>query len=246
MMIIPAIDLRGGRCVRLFQGDFEQETEYSNDPAALARRYANMGFDYLHVVDLDGARDGSQSNQECVTAICSSSTMSVQLGGGIRNSATVARWLKAGVAKCVIGSAAVTEPDLVKDWMREFSAERIVIALDVNIDQQGMPMLATHGWSIASDVVLWDCVDDYLEAGLMHVLCTDIARDGTLSGPNIELYREFVGRYPEIQLQASGGVRDIEDLAITAETGAAATITGRALLDGCISAKDISSFQPNA
>jgi phosphoribosylformimino-5-aminoimidazole carboxamide ribotide isomerase len=246
MNIIPAIDLHNGSCVRLYQGDFAQATTYSDDPAELARRFAGFGFSQLHVVDLDGAREGSQRNQDCVHAISRASDMSIQLGGGIRERATLERWFAAGVARCVLGSVAVTDPDRVKEWLDEFSSEQIVLALDVRIDDNGLPLLATHGWVQTSDLSLWDCLDDYAGYGLRHVLCTDVGRDGALCGPNLELYRELVERYPAISLQASGGVRNIEDLALAAQTGAAGAITGRALLDGRISPQEIASFQQNA
>lgn len=246
MIILPAIDLKDGCCVRLYQGDFNQVTEYSNNPVNLARKIAGMGFDSLHVVDLDGAREGSQQNQVSVQAIVRASAMSIQLGGGIRDTATLERWFDAGVAKCVLGSVAVTHPERVINWIEKFSADRIVLALDVKLDASGTAKLATQGWTRTTDMNLWDCVDRYLQHGLLHVLCTDIGRDGALSGPNLELYREFVRRYPSLHLQASGGVRNIEDIIATAQTGAAAAITGRALLDGRISQQDINSFQQNA
>lgn len=246
MNIIPAIDLKEGRCVRLVQGDFDQVTEYSNDPAALAQKIENMGFDYLHVVDLDGARVGTQKNQQSIQAICEASSMSVQLGGGIREAATLEKWFNLGIKRCVVGSVAVTTPELVKDWLQSFGADRIVLALDVNIDSGGTPQLATHGWTQTTTISLWDCIEFYIENGLEHVLCTDIGRDGALSGPNFSLYRDFMQRYPMLGLQVSGGVRHIQDLKNAALTGAAAAITGRALLDGRISPQEIASFQQNA
>jgi len=246
MKIIPAIDLHKGSCVRLYQGDFTQATNYSNKPAELARQFSGFGFSHLHVVDLDGAREGSQRNQDCVHAIRRAADMSIQLGGGIRERATLVQWFGAGVARCVLGSVAVTDPDQVKGWLEEFSSEQIVLALDVRIDDKAMPRLATHGWVRSSNISLWDCLDSYAGSGLKHVLCTDVGRDGALCGPNLELYGEFVKRYPAISLQASGGVRNIEDLSLAAQTGAAAAITGRALLDGRISPQELASFQQNA
>ncbi len=246
MIIIPAIDLRGGQCVRLYQGDFEKVTVYSDDPASLAKNYAASGFRHLHIVDLDGARRGSQENQGCIQAISQASTMSVQLGGGIRDTTTLEHWFDAGVSRCVIGSVAVTNKDLVKSWLQSYTGDKIVLALDVRFDEQGIPRLSTHGWTQTSSISLWDAVDAYISYGLKHVLCTDISRDGALNGPNLELYEDFSSRYPQINLQASGGVRDINDLRKTALTGASAAITGRALLDGRISQRDIESFQQNA
>ena len=243
MKVIPAIDLRGGRCVRLLHGDFDRETHYSDAPADVARNFSGMGFDYLHVVDLDGARDGSQKNAASVVEIAAT-PMTIQIGGGVREASTVSRWLAAGAARVVVGSLAVTEPDTVKAWLREFSPDRIVLALDVKL-VDGTPLLATHGWTQTSDLDLYACIDTYLDVGLHHVLCTDVSRDGALSGPNVELYGEIKARYPSIELQASGGVSGIQDLDALAGAGADSAITGRALLDGRITAEEIASFRQN-
>ena len=241
-MVIPAIDMRDGNCVRLLRGEFDRQTEYSRDPTEVARNFESLGFSQLHVVDLDGARTGRQKNHGLVRQIRLQTAFMIQLGGGIRNADTLSNWLDAGVSRCVIGSLAVTEPDNVKRWIRQFGADKIVLALDARLDSDGTPVLATHGWTQATELSLWQCVDDYRSVGLRNVLCTDISRDGALSGPNIDLYREFIGRYPDIDLQASGGVRDISDLEALREAGASAAITGRALLDGRITREEIATF----
>ena len=245
MKIIPAIDLQGGKCVRLFQGDFKQTTHYSDDPVAVARRFAEMRTESLHVVDLDGARSGTQSNHEIIASIAADSGMSVQVGGGIRDRATVKRWLAAGVNRCVIGSLAITDPDAVKSWIVEFGGEHIVLALDVNIDA-GVPLITTHGWTRASDTSVYECIESYRELGLRHVLCTDVSRDGALAGPNIELYKTIMDSYPELLLQASGGVRNMQDLETLRDCGIPAAITGRALLDGNITTAEVLSFRQSA
>ncbi len=245
MKIIPAIDLKDGCCVRLFKGDFAQQTHYSAEPLVVARQFHDYGFRYLHVVDLDGAQSGQQINRDCVKQLVAESGLSVQLGGGIRDLDTVNAWLQAGVQRLVIGSLAVTESATVLAWMKEFGADRFVLALDCRCDDNGVPWLATHGWVRQSDVTLWDCFARYEDAGLRHVLCTDVSRDGAMSGPSVDLYREIRERYPAIELQASGGVRNISDLKDLRSLGAAGAITGRALLDGCITAQEIASFQQN-
>ena len=245
MNIIPAIDLQDGKCVRLLQGDFEQSTEYSNDPIKIARQYANLDTTQLHIVDLDGARTGTQVNRAIIAAIAAESRLSIQLGGGIRDRETVSNWLNSGVSRCVIGSLVLAEPDTVKSWLARFGKEHIVLAFDVRIDASGMPMISTQGWTRPSDTALFECIDDFLNAGLRHLLCTDISRDGSMTGPNIELYANIVERYPDLQLQASGGVRSIDDLEELRRIGVPAAITGRALLDGKISAAEISTFLRN-
>ena len=246
MIVIPAIDLKGGSCVRLYQGDFKRETRYVYDPANLARRYRDMGLEHLHVVDLDGALHGEQRHRTVVSSILDAAELVLQIGGGIRSRDAVRDWLDAGASRCVVGSMAVTEPQVVAQWFREFGAERIVLALDVRTTGDSPPALATHGWTRSSVVTLWECIDGYRCSGLKHVLCTDIRRDGALAGPNKLLYREFMQRYPEIGLQASGGVRDCGDLEELRALGCPAAITGRALLDGRITAEDVTSFLRNA
>ena len=242
MKIIPAIDLQDGKCVRLYQGDFDKRTEYSDDPAAIADDFQAMGFDDLHVVDLDGAKLGRQLNRETIAAIASESGLAVQLGGGIRDTETVSNWLAAGVSRCVTGSLAITEPSTVRNWITEFGPDRIVLALDIKFDESDSPMLVTHGWTRTADLDLWQCLDDYLQHNMKHVLCTDVSRDGAMTGPNLELYRDFIARYPTIRLQASGGVRHADALRLLDDLGANAAITGRALLDGKINTEELRPF----
>jgi phosphoribosylformimino-5-aminoimidazole carboxamide ribotide isomerase len=238
MRIIPAIDLQGGKCVRLYQGDFDKVTEYSDDPLAIAREFSALQVRNLHIVDLDGARTGSQQNQAIVAELSASTDLNVQVGGGIRDADTVTNWLERGVTRCVVGSVAVVEPDLVVDWLAHFGAAHIVIALDVSIGDDG-PVVATHGWTKSSGTSLWDCIDRLADAGMEHLLCTDISRDGAMAGPNFDLYADIHRRFPGLALQASGGVRDAADLERLRALGIPAAITGKALLDGRISAAEV-------
>jgi phosphoribosylformimino-5-aminoimidazole carboxamide ribotide isomerase len=242
MKVIPAIDLKDGSCVRLYRGEFDRKTEYSKDPVAVGMRFESLGFADLHLVDLDGARSGKQQNEAIVRALAGATGLKIQLGGGIRDEQTVAKWLNAGVDRCVVGSVAVTDPQRVRKWFGRFGADRIVLALDVRLREDGTPMLATHGWTQDADSTLWDVLEDYQQTGLEHVLCTDISRDGAMTGPGVELYVEFLQRFPGIKLQASGGVRNLRDLETLRDVGATAAITGRALLDGRISREEIASF----
>jgi phosphoribosylformimino-5-aminoimidazole carboxamide ribotide isomerase len=246
MKIIPAIDIKDGMCVRLFKGDFEKTTEYSTNPAEIGQRFSTLAVDDLHIVDLDGARTGTQQNHSIVSEIIAQSGLSVQLGGGIRESDDVVRWLEAGVARCVVGSAAIKKPETVQQWLREFGTDAIVLALDIKLNESRVPMLTTQGWTEDSGLSLWDCIDNYHDVGVRHVLCTDVARDGTMAGPNFKLYSDILARYPRLTLQASGGVRSIEDLHKLRGHGIPAAITGRALLDRKISAKEVASFRQSA
>lgn len=246
MNVIPAIDLKDGNCVRLYKGDFEQSTEYSNDPVAVAQRFADLRSTDLHIVDLDGARSGTQENRSIISTIATESQLSIQLGGGIRDFDTVNRWLTSGVNRCVIGSLTITEPDAVKSWLVRLGPDKIVLALDVNINEDGTPLITTHGWTRPSNTSVYECIEGYLEVGLKHVLCTDVSRDGAMAGPNVGLYENIMLRYPQLQLQASGGVRDIRDLETLRNHGIPAAITGRAILDGKITASEMASFQQSA
>lgn len=246
MKIIPAIDIQGGKCVRLLKGRFDHVTHYSDDPAEVARRFATLDVQNLHVVDLDGARTGLQVNTDAIRAIAAATSFEIQVGGGLRRREALEHWYGAGVRRCVIGSLAVQQPTRVREWLDEFGGDRIVLALDVAIDADRRPMLATDGWTRTSGTTLWDCLDDYTGNGLEHVLCTDISRDGAMAGPNIDLYCEILQRYPMLMLQASGGIRHIADLRALAANGIPAAISGRAMLDGAITADEVASFRQSA
>ena len=246
MELIPAIDLRGGNCVRLLKGDFAAETVYSNDPAEILERYLAVGAHRVHVVDLDGARDGDQPNRELIVGLARQPHVRLQVGGGLRTLARVQELLATGVERAVIGSVAVTAPQEVAAWLKAVGPDRIVLAFDVRLDGSGTPMLTTHGWKRMSDTNLWQAVERFTEAGLRHVLCTDVARDGAMSGPNCELYSEAVRRFPELQWQASGGVASVRDLNELRNCGVAAAISGKAMLENKISPQELRPFLPNA
>lgn len=246
MELIPAIDLKDGRVVRLLKGDFDARTDYDLSPADLYERYATAGARRIHVVDLDGARDGAAGNRAVVAALAARGRLKLQSGGGIRDHASLRSLLEAGVERAVVGSVAVQDPDTVLGWLAEFGADRIVLALDVRVDDGGVPRLAINGWRSQSAVSLWDAVQRFAAAGLAHVLCTDIDRDGALSGPNTTLYREAVERFPGIGWQASGGVASAADLGALAASGVAATVSGKALIEGRIDNEELRPFLPAA
>ena len=232
--------------MRLLRGDFDAETRYDADPQTLLTRYHDAGADWLHVVDLDGARDGTGANGAIIAELTNQRALKLQVGGGLRDAAAVSAMLNRGVARVVIGSAAVTQKDLVRGWLRDFGSDRIVLAFDVRLDDTGTPCCAIHGWREQSTLSLWTAVDNFAEFGLRHVLCTDVSRDGALSGPNIELYAEAAQRHPDVQWQASGGIRDARDLQALAKAGARAAISGKALLEDLIPLEELRPFLPNA
>jgi len=246
MILIPSIDLRGGRCVRLLKGNFDAETRYDLEPHELLQRYRALGATWLHVVDLDGAKDGRLANRSTIVRLASQRALHIQVGGGVRSAAVVDDLLRNGIDRVIVGSAAVEKPAEVQAWLKKYGAEKIGLAFDVRHDAQGTPRVLTRGWTRESKLTLWEAIDSYLPHGLMHVLCTDAELDGALQGPAVGLYDAFVKRYPELQLQASGGVRDAADLHTLASVGSAAAISGKALLEELISPSELRPFLPNA
>jgi phosphoribosylformimino-5-aminoimidazole carboxamide ribotide isomerase len=246
MLLIPSIDLLDGRCVRLLRGDFAAETRYEPEPGQLLQRYRSIGASWLHIVDLDRARDETHSNRALVTRLAGEAGIRLQIGGGIRRASDVADLIEQGVGRVVVGSAAIEKPDEVRSWLRHHGPERICLAFDVRQDHQGVPWIYTQGWRKATDVTLWDAIEHFLADGLRHVLCTDIERDGTLAGSNLELHAEAIQRYPGIAWQASGGVAGVADLAALASIGAAAAISGKALLEDRMTLEELQPFLPGA
>jgi phosphoribosylformimino-5-aminoimidazole carboxamide ribotide isomerase len=230
MELIPAIDLRGGNVVRLAQGDYERQTRYPVDPIELAASYRASGAAWLHVVDLDGARAGGLQNLSVVSALASTG-LRVQVGGGVRDRSDVEALFAAGASRVVVGSLAVREPEKVEKWISEFGADKLCIALDTRLIE-GVWTLPSFGWLNNEQARLEGLASRYAAAGAMHLLCTDIDRDGMLAGPNVALYRLLRERVPTMRIQASGGVRDLADLAELAAVGVAGAILGRSLLEG--------------
>ncbi|MBX7482826.1 1-(5-phosphoribosyl)-5-[(5-phosphoribosylamino)methylideneamino]imidazole-4-carboxamide isomerase [Qipengyuania qiaonensis] len=228
MIVFPAIDLKGGDVVRLAEGDMNRATVYGDDPAAQAKLFAQAGAEHLHVVDLDGSFAGSAQNREAVEAIVAAFPGYVQLGGGIRTPVDVESWFEAGVARIVIGTAALKDPQFVKDMAREYEGG-IVVAVDA---RDGM--VATDGWAEVSDVSIVDMARRFEDAGVAALLFTDIGRDGLLKGVNIDATVDLA-RQVDIPVIASGGVKGVDDihvLSLYAREGIEGVITGRALYDG--------------
>ena len=228
--IIPAIDLRGGQVVRLKQGDYAQQTTYAADPRTLAKRYADAGARWLHLVDLDGARSGQLDNLAMIQSIAADG-MAIQAGGGVREEADLQRLFDTGVQRVVLGSVAIRDPERVAEWLAKYGAERLTLALDTRRIDGGWS-LPSAGWTEAETRTLDELAPWYAERGARHLLCTDIDRDGMLAGFNLDLYRHLAGSVPTLAVQASGGVRSLDDIRAAREAGAQAVILGRALLEG--------------
>ncbi len=233
MQIIPAIDLLDGNCVRLVHGNFNDCKIYHLDPVKLAEEYAVAGAQWLHLVDLAASRDGEDADIRPLLRMLDRTNQSVQTGGGVRNESDMRIRLDHGAERIVVGSICVTKPERFALWLDEFGTDHVVAALDVRIDKAGIPWPRTHGWTQGSDRSLWQLLDYYEHKGLKHLLCTDISRDGAMSGPNLDLYREITTRYPGLTVQASGGVSGLMDLKELSATGVDSAITGKALLEAC-------------
>lgn len=234
--VIPAIDLRGGRVVRLQQGDYERQTTYDFDALELAARYRDDGATWLHLVDLDGARSGSLENIKSIDAIARSG-IKLQAGGGVRERDDLERLFDAGVDRVVLGSVAIRSPTLVAEWLPHYGRDQLTIALDSRyID--GNWTLPSAGWTETEAATLDELAAFYAKAGARHLLCTDIARDGMLAGFNLELYEHLRDIAPALRVQASGGVRSIDDIDGARDAGASAVILGRALLEGRFTLKE--------
>ena len=232
MELIPAIDLIDGKCVRLYQGDYSQETVYSDDPVEVALRWESMGASRIHIVDLDGARSGNPDNLPVVKRIVSAVRVPVQMGGGVRTLDTARRILDAGVQRVMLGTVAVRDPDIVREACAEFGSDAIVVAVD---SKDGK--VAVSGWTSDSDMKAADLIASMMQAGVQTFLCTDITRDGTLSGPNYALMRNLAQVAGEGVI-AAGGIASVEHLRRLANVGVGGAVIGKALYTGDIDLAD--------
>jgi phosphoribosylformimino-5-aminoimidazole carboxamide ribotide isomerase len=233
MILYPAIDLIDGVCVRLSKGDFDQKTVYENGPVEVAQNYKKQGAVWLHLVDLDGAKDPEKRQLMLIENIVKQSELKVQTGGGIRIADDVAQLIDIGVSRVVIGSLAVKNPEIVQELFQQYGAERICLAADVKSKGQDY-YIAVSGWQEESDLLLSNFIEGFLPFGLKHVLCTDISKDGMMAGCNIALYESLVTQYPALCFQASGGIHTLDDLSQLPTDGA---VIGKALYEGAFTLK---------
>ena len=227
MKIFPAIDLIGAQAVRLVKGDYNQKTVYNSDPIEVAKSFYSKGAAYLHLVDLDGAKSGNTDNFEVIRQIVNESGLKVEVGGGIRNMQTVEKYLSAGVFRVIIGTAAITDPDFLDEALEKYG-EKIAVGVDI---KDGF--VATHGWTEVSDVSCEEFVQKMQQKGVKTIICTDISKDGMMSGTNIELYRSLSERF-SIDITASGGVSTLEDVETLNDMNMYGAILGKALYTGAI------------
>lgn len=228
MEVIPAIDLKSGRCVRLFQGDFDQETVFSDDPLAMALQWQEQGGHRLHLVDLDGAVQGTPVHLKVISAIVRALDIPVQVGGGIRDLAASDAWLEVGVDRVVIGTAAVRDPEMVQAVCRKHGSDRVVVSVDA---KNGV--VALQGWKEASTKTVFELAEEMAQIGVVRILYTDIARDGALTGPDFATNARLVNE-TSLSIQASGGVASVEHIRELVPTGVEGVIVGRAIYTGAV------------
>ena len=234
---IPAIDLIEGKCVRLTQGDYATSHVYAEDPVDMARRFEDMGFTRLHLVDLDGAKSRHVVNDHVLKAITRATKLIVDFGGGVKTDDDMSRVLDAGAEMVTCGSIAVTQPDTVLGWMERYGAEHLILGADVKDGK-----ISINGWLEDSAYELMPFLQRYLDAGMMHVLCTDISRDGMLQGPATALYGSIMKAFPHCRLIASGGVSCIEDILQLDKAGVPAVVFGKAIYEGKIDMKELAEM----
>ena len=227
--LIPAIDIINGQCVRLTKGDYQQKTVYSDSPAEVAKGFEQIGFQRLHVVDLDGAKSKHIVNDAVLRSITETTGLTVDFGGGIKTDDDIRKAFDAGAAMVTVGSIAVQQPELCFEWLEKYGSERIILGADVRHGK-----ISINGWKEDSDEDLLPFLRKYIDAGIRNVLCTEISKDGTLAGPAIELYRRIMQEYPELHLIASGGVSSIDDIKALDAAGIPAVVFGKAIYEGRI------------
>jgi phosphoribosylformimino-5-aminoimidazole carboxamide ribotide isomerase len=230
MIIYPAIDIRAGKCVRLYQGNYSKETVYSDTPINAAKQFLDKGATWLHLVDLDGAKNPNTNQASLIKELLRIIPINIQVGGGIRTESQIDAYFEAGARRVVIGSLAIESPQLVETWLKQYGSERIVLAFDVNFDG-ATPIVMTQAWQKLTDIALFDIVPRFLSLGAKHILCTDICRDGALNGPNIDLYQQMIARFPELNIQASGGISQLDDVRGLKNINVSGAIMGRALYE---------------
>ncbi len=234
MRIIPAIDLIDGKCVRLTQGDYAQKKVYNENPLDVAKSFEDQGLQYLHLVDLDGAKAGKVTNWKVVESITTHTKLTVDFGGGIKTDDEIRKLFEHGVQQVNLGSIAVKEPQKVIQWIDEFGSDKIILSADVKNNT-----IAISGWQESSSINIRNFLRDYIENGIEYVTCTDISTDGMLTGPNIELYKTLILSFPQLHLVASGGVGTMEDLQELKRIGVDGVIVGKAIYEGRVKLEEL-------
>lgn len=231
MNIFPAIDLINGQVVRLLKGDYNQVTVYGNDPLSVAKDFEASGAEYIHIVDLDAAKDGRVHNFDIIKSICEETNLKVEIGGGVRSEDVIKQYIDAGVFRVILGTIAIKNPEFTKEMIKKYG-ERIAIGVDISDG-----MVAIHGWTEVSAISCDELFADLQSAGASCVICTDISKDGAMQGTNLELYRDLSQKY-SIDIVASGGVSSMEDIRALKEMNLYGAILGKALYTGAVDLHD--------
>lgn len=235
--LIPAIDIIDGKCVRLTKGDYEQKTVYG-EPLEMARQFEAIGYRRLHVVDLDGAKSRHIVNCRILQQLSEETSLTIDFGGGLKTDDDICKAFEAGASMVTVGSVAVTNPDLFERWLRKYGPKRIILGADVRNGQ-----VCINGWKEASAEALLPFLQRYIDMGVENVLCTEISKDGTLTGPAIALYKEIMAAYPQLNLIASGGVSSIEDIKALQAAGIPSVVFGKAIYEGRINLNELWDWQ---
>jgi phosphoribosylformimino-5-aminoimidazole carboxamide ribotide isomerase len=236
MKIIPAIDIIDGKCVRLTQGDYAQKKVYNEDPLSVAKMFEDAGIQYLHVVDLDGAKQGKITNYKVLETIATQTNLSVDFGGGLKSDDDITIAFNSGAAQVTAGSIAVKQPETVYRWLEKYGTDKIILGADCR-----NRFVATNGWQQESELDVLDFIKGYQQKGITSVICTDISKDGTLQGPSFELYKEILSE-TNIGLIASGGISSIDDVIRLKGLGCSGAIIGKAIYEGNISLTQLSQL----
>ena len=237
MIIIPAIDIINGKCVRLTKGDYTQQKIYNNNPVDIAKRFADAGLQRLHIVDLDGAKLGAVQNIKVLESIANETNLVIDFGGGIKTLTDVQAVLNAGATYVTVGSLAVINIELLKEWIKEIGADKFLIAADVLNEQ-----IKINGWLKDGGLNIFDFIEQMTQIGIKNIFCTDISKDGMMQGPSIELYKKIIYQYPQLNFIASGGVSSMDDVHQLKNIGCSGVIIGKAIYENLISLKELQSI----
>jgi phosphoribosylformimino-5-aminoimidazole carboxamide ribotide isomerase len=235
--IIPAIDIIDGKCVRLAYGDFNQKVVYDENPVEVAQRFENAGITRLHMVDLDGAKQGKVVNFKVLEKVAANTKLIIDFGGGIKTEEDIRIVMDSGASMISTGSAVIKNNGLLKEWLKIFGAEKIIVAADTRNEK-----IAVSGWLEETSLSIYDCIKSLLEDGVKQIMCTDISKDGSLAGPAKELYKRILEQFPNMYLIASGGISCLKDINEVNEIGCKEVIVGKALYEGRIKLNELTRF----
>jgi phosphoribosylformimino-5-aminoimidazole carboxamide ribotide isomerase len=237
MEVIPAIDIIEGKCVRLTHGDYAQKKIYNEHPLEVAKEFEGAGMRRLHLVDLDGAREGKVMNWKVLEILAGKTSLTIDFGGGIKSGKDVQIVFDSGAALATVGSIAVKEEEIFSDWLKRFGTDKFLLGADVKDEK-----LAINGWTEQTDIWVYDFIEQYMQKGMKQIFCTDISKDGALQGPAIELYKSIIRKFPGLFFIASGGVSEMDDVKKLQEIGCSGVIIGKAVYEGRIKLDELKTF----